>query len=72
MKGSGKEAEACHCEKPRKAFGDSADSVVADGPGLKKSHKGVEACHHYERLLVKPSCSRRGRDQCIGNDSTMG
>ena len=47
MKGSGRAAEAQHCERPWKAIGEEgAASVVIEGPGLKGSCKGVEAWHH--------------------------
>ena len=43
MKGSGRAAEAQHCERPWKAIGEGAASVAIDGPGLKESCKGFEA-----------------------------
>ena len=50
MKGSHRAAEAGHCERPSKAIGEGEASVVIDGPRLKESCKGVEACHHEESL----------------------
>jgi hypothetical protein len=50
MKGPHRAAEAQHCEKPWKATGEGAASVAIDGPGLKRSCKGVEAWHHEESL----------------------
>ena len=50
MKGSCRTAEAWHCERPWKAIGEGAASVVVDGPGLKGSCKGFEAWHHEESL----------------------
>jgi hypothetical protein len=70
MKGSQREAETWHCEKPWKATGEGTASVVVDGPGLKGPCKGAEACCHEESLLVKPSCNRR--PQHIADASTMG
>jgi hypothetical protein len=52
MKGSGREAKAQHCERPWKAIGKGAASVVIDGPGLKDSCKGVETWHHEVILSV--------------------
>ena len=69
MKGPHRAAEAQHCERPWKAIGEGAASVAIDGPGQKGSCKGVEAWHHEESLLVKPSYS--GRQQCFGDASTM-
>jgi hypothetical protein len=37
MKGSGRAAEARHCERPWKAIGEGAVSVAIDGLGLKGS-----------------------------------
>jgi hypothetical protein len=48
MKGSCRAAEAWHCERPWKAFGEGAASVAIDVPGLKESV--VEAWHHEESL----------------------
>ena len=48
MKGPWRDAEAWHCERPGKAIGEGAASVVFGGPGLKESCKGVEAWHHEE------------------------
>jgi hypothetical protein len=50
MKGSCRAAEALHCERPLKAIGEGAASVVMDDSGLKGSCKGVEAWHHEESL----------------------
>ena len=50
MKGSWRTAEAWHCEKPEKAFGEGAASVAVEEPGLKGSCKEVEAWHHEESL----------------------
>ena len=50
MKGSHRAAEALYCERPWKAIGEGAASVVVDGPGLKGSCKGSEAWHHEESL----------------------
>jgi hypothetical protein len=50
MKGSWKTAEACYYRRLGKATGESAASIVVDGPGLKGSHKGVAAWHHEESL----------------------
>jgi hypothetical protein len=60
VKGSRRAADAWHCERPWKAIGEGAATVIVDDPGLKGSCKGVEAWHH-ERLLVRPSCSRRSQ-----------
>ena len=38
VKVSRRTAEAQHCERPCKAFGESAISVAIDGPGLKGGH----------------------------------
>ena len=58
MKGSHRAAEAWHCERPWKAIGKGAASVVVDGQELKGSCKGSGTMERtYERLLVKPSCS---------------
>jgi hypothetical protein len=62
MKGSCREAEAWHCERPGKAIGEGAASVAVEGPGLKALCKEVETMKTiYDRLLVKVqlSCSRR-------------
>jgi hypothetical protein len=37
-------------ERPWKAIGEGATSVAIDGPRLKESCKGVEACHHEESV----------------------
>ena len=37
MKGSHREAEAGHCERPWNAIGKGATSVEVDGPGLKEA-----------------------------------
>ena len=50
MKESHRAAEAWHCERPWKAFGESAASVAIDCSGLKGSCKGVEAWYHEESL----------------------
>ena len=70
MKGSWRAAEAWNCERPGKAIGEGASVVV--GSGLKESCKKLKLGtmkRDYERLLVKPSCSRR--THCIGDASTM-
>ena len=46
MKGSQRETEAWHCERPRKAIGEGAASVAVDSPGLKGPCKEFEAWHH--------------------------
>jgi len=48
MKGSWRAAEAGHCERPWKALGEGAASVVVDGPGLKGPCEDVEAWHREE------------------------
>ena len=50
IKGSCKAAEAWHCERPRKAIGESAASVAGDNPELKGSCKEVGVWHHKESL----------------------
>ena len=50
MKGSRRAAEARHCERPWKAIGEGAASVVVGSPGLKRSCKGFEAWHLGESL----------------------
>ena len=70
MKGSLREAEAWHCERPWKAIGEGTASVAIDGPGLRGSCKEVKAWHH-ERLFAKSSCSRRPQHHLIGDASTM-
>ena len=50
MKGSCRAAEARHCERPWKAIGEGAASVVVDGPGLKRLGKRFDAWHHEESL----------------------
>jgi hypothetical protein len=50
MKTLWRTAEAWHCERPGKAIGEDAASVAADGPGLRRSRKEVEAWHHEESL----------------------
>ena len=42
IKGSGRPAEARHCERPWKANGEGAASVAIDGPGLKGSCSVLE------------------------------
>jgi hypothetical protein len=42
MKGSCRAAEAPHCERPWKAIGEAAASVVIEGPGLKGSCSVLE------------------------------
>jgi hypothetical protein len=50
MKGSMREAEVWHCQRPGKAIGEGAASVAVEGPGLKGSCKGIEPWHHEGRL----------------------
>ena len=51
MKGSRRAAEIWHCERPGKAIGEGATSVILDGPGLKRSCKEVKVWHHEESLM---------------------
>jgi hypothetical protein len=46
LKGSWRTAKAWHCERPRKAIGERAVSVVINGLGLKESCKELETWHH--------------------------
>ena len=39
-----------HCERLWKAISEGAPSVAINGPGLKRSGKGVEAWCHEESL----------------------
>ena len=50
MKGSCKEAEAWHCERPWKVIGEGVASVAIDGPRQKGSCKRVEAWYSEESL----------------------
>ena len=50
MKGSQREAEAWHCERPGKAMGKGAAPMTAEGPRLKGSCREVEAWLHEESL----------------------
>lgn len=50
MKGSLRADEAWHCDRPGKAIGKGAASVVVDGPSFLGSCKEVEALHHEESL----------------------
>ena len=71
MKGSWRAAEACHYESPGKTNGESAASHAVDSPGLKRSKLRLRTMKRtYERLLVKPSCSKRF--QKIGGANTVG
>jgi hypothetical protein len=49
--------KVCHCERPGKAIGEDAASVVVDSPehrrGYAKKVKLVTIKETYERLLVK-------------------
>ena len=50
IKESQRVAEALHCERPGKAIGEGAVSLVVDDSRLKGSCKGFEAWHHEESL----------------------
>lgn len=50
MKGSWREAEAWHFERPGEDISEAAASVVVEGPGLKGSCEEVEAWHQEEHL----------------------
>jgi hypothetical protein len=50
MKRSWRAAEVWPYERPGKAIGEGAASVVAEGLGLKESCKDVEAWHHEDNL----------------------
>lgn len=49
VKGTWREGEAWHCEKPREV-GEGATSLSVEGRGLKESCKEDEAWHHKEGL----------------------